>query len=148
MKRNKFRVFLTPQCCEAAISAGLASIVACIDNDQLFGVEGRGTLNCDKPDPDRAERNRDPLVIDLDGDRQVVLDGGRRSVYFDMNSDGFAERSAWIRPSDALLAIDSNGDGVIKLAGALGEDCLGNYQHLQLTRDAANDNAILRGIAV
>jgi Ca2+-binding RTX toxin-like protein len=57
----------------------------------------------DRPDPDAGERNRDPLVIDLDGDRQVVLNSGRRSVYFDMNSDGFAELSAWVRPTDALL---------------------------------------------
>jgi hypothetical protein len=57
----------------------------------------------DRPDPDAGERNRDPLVIDLNGDRQIVLNNGRRSVYFDMNSDGFAELSAWVRPTDALL---------------------------------------------
>jgi Ca2+-binding RTX toxin-like protein len=64
------------------------------------------TEDVDKPDPDTAERNRDPLVIDLDGDQQVALNNGRRSVYFDMNSDGFAELSAWVRQGDGLLALD------------------------------------------
>jgi Ca2+-binding RTX toxin-like protein len=64
------------------------------------------TEDVDKPDPDAAERNRDPLVIDLDGDQQVALNNGRRSVYFDMNSDGFAELSAWVRQGDGLLALD------------------------------------------
>lgn len=73
----------------------------------------------DRPDPDQAERNRDPLVIDLDGDRRVMLASGRPTTYFDMNSDGFAELSSWVRPTDALLAIDRNGDGVISNAGEL-----------------------------
>jgi hypothetical protein len=66
------------------------------------------TEDRDKPDPDTAERNRDPLVIDFDGDQQVALNNGRRSVYFDMNSDGFAELSAWVRPTDALLGKQQN----------------------------------------
>lgn len=73
----------------------------------------------DKPDPDRAERNRDPLIIDLDGNRKVIAADGQRSVYFDFNTDGFAEHTAWVRPGDALLAIDRNSDGVINNASEL-----------------------------
>lgn len=53
----------------------------------------------------------DPLVFDLgnDGfDIQKKKDG----TYFDLNCDGFAEKVNWTS-TDAILAIDVNGNGVI-----------------------------------
>jgi len=55
---------------------------------------------------------QDPLAIDLDGDgiSTVGLDEAAR---FDLNGDGAAERTGWISGRDALLALDSNGNGMI-----------------------------------
>ncbi|MEL7444346.1 MAG: hypothetical protein AAGK02_00860, partial [Pseudomonadota bacterium] len=54
-----------------------------------------------------------PLVIDLDGDgiELTALEGSR--TFFDLDEDGFAERTGWVASDDALLALDRNGDGVI-----------------------------------
>jgi Ca2+-binding RTX toxin-like protein len=58
-----------------------------------------------------------PLVLDLDGDGVEVTklgwgDAGSR-VYFDMDNDGFAERTAWATGGDGFLALDRNGNGKI-----------------------------------
>lgn len=67
----------------------------------------------DEPDTDEPEKTRDPLIVDLDGDRRVARSINAGSTYFDLNSDGFAERVAWARSTDALLTLDKNGDGVV-----------------------------------
>lgn len=58
-----------------------------------------------------------PLVLDLDGDGiEVTKMGygvGRSETYFDLDNDGFAERTAWITGGDGLLALDINGNGQI-----------------------------------
>ena len=59
-----------------------------------------------------AETAYDPIVVDLNGDGFVVngLDSG---AYFDENCDGVRERIEWPGSSDALLAFDKNGDGLV-----------------------------------
>ena len=59
-----------------------------------------------------AEAAYDPIVVDLNGDGFVVngLDSG---AYFDENCDGVRERIEWPGSSDALLAFDKNGDGLV-----------------------------------
>lgn len=54
-----------------------------------------------------------PLVIDLDGDgiELTALEGSE--AYFDLNVDGFAERTGWVGSDDGLLAYAVNGNGVI-----------------------------------
>ena len=76
-------------------------------------------LRDEEPDVDNAERRRDPLIIDLNGDGLVATSLNSSSTYFDLNSDGFAERVAWARSTDALLALDKNGDGVVNDGGEL-----------------------------
>lgn len=55
-----------------------------------------------------------PVVLDLNqnGVELISLDESR--ALFDMSGTGFRQRTAWVAPSDALLAIDYNDDGVIK----------------------------------
>ena len=55
----------------------------------------------------------DPLIFDLDGDgiKTTSLDQSR--AYFDLDNNGFAERTAWVDASDGLLVLDRNNDDQI-----------------------------------
>jgi len=53
---------------------------------------------------------QDPLVIDLDGDGIELKSLQDSNVRFDLDGDGFAERTGWVGPDDGLLAVDSNGN--------------------------------------
>jgi hypothetical protein len=59
----------------------------------------------------------DPLVLDLDGDGVELSSLGfglnASTTYFDIDNDGFAERTAWVRGGDGLLALDQNNNGKI-----------------------------------
>jgi hypothetical protein len=50
----------------------------------------------------------DPLIIDLQGDGVDLTD---RETVFDLNGDGRADQSAFVQGDDALLMVDSDGDG-------------------------------------
>jgi Haemolysin-type calcium binding protein related domain/RTX calcium-binding nonapeptide repeat (4 copies) len=54
-----------------------------------------------------------PLVIDLNGNgiELTALQGS--TTYFDLDVDGFAQRTGWVAPTDGLLALDRNGNGRI-----------------------------------
>lgn len=54
-----------------------------------------------------------PLVLDMDGDGVELTTLAGSNVRFDLGTDGFAERIAWVKPDDALLARDVNGNGRI-----------------------------------
>lgn len=54
-----------------------------------------------------------PLILDMDGDGVEVSSLAGSTTQFDMNRDGFAERTAWVSPHDALLALDVNLNGRI-----------------------------------
>ena len=60
----------------------------------------------------------DPLVIDL-GKSGFELTGIENGVHFDMDLNGFAEKTGWITGDDAFLALDLNGDGNINNSGEL-----------------------------
>ena len=60
----------------------------------------------------------EPLILDLNGDgaRSTRLGYGAGQLshtYFDMDNDGFAERTAWVSSGDGLLVMDKNGNGKI-----------------------------------
>lgn len=67
---------------------------------------GRGNFNCDP--------SSSPVVVDILGDG-FNLTGAQSGVYFDINSNGVAERTAWTAAGsdDALLVLDRNGNGVV-----------------------------------
>ncbi|SUS05998.1 hypothetical protein DF3PB_230001 [uncultured Defluviicoccus sp.] len=50
-----------------------------------------------------------PLVIDLGGDGISLISG----VSFDFDGDGMLEVGGWASPTDGMLALDRNGNGVI-----------------------------------
>ncbi len=67
---------------------------------------------CEQP----ADSHGSPLILDLDGDGVESTNLDLESVYFDIDSDGIRERTAWAAADDALLARDVDGDGVITSA--------------------------------
>jgi hypothetical protein len=54
-----------------------------------------------------------PLVLDLDGDGIELSTLAETGALFDLDGDGFAEKTGWVRPEDGILAIDLNGNGLI-----------------------------------
>ena len=56
---------------------------------------------------------RDPLVLDLDGDGIELMSLDQSDAYFDLDGDGFANKTSWLSGDDAFLAIDRNADGTI-----------------------------------
>ncbi|MBF0433889.1 MAG: LysM peptidoglycan-binding domain-containing protein, partial [Magnetococcales bacterium] len=63
--------------------------------------------------PPPPPRRYDPLVVDLDNDGVELVPMNAVNVYFDMDADGFAEKTGWVNGDDAFLAQDTNGDGKI-----------------------------------
>lgn len=55
---------------------------------------------------------RDPLVLDLDGDG-LELSAASGQVLFDHNADGIKTGTGWARPDDGFLVRDLNGNGQI-----------------------------------
>lgn len=86
----------------------------------------RKGLNDLHPSLDQAERTSSPIVIDLNGDgiHATKLAGGLdKAVHFDLDGNGFAEKTAWIDASDALLVLDKNANGRIDN----GHELFGNH---------------------
>ena len=65
-----------------------------------------------------APAPRDPLVVDL-GNEGILLTSVDNGVYFDLDKNGFAEKTAWIGPEDGFLALDRNNNGKIDNGGEL-----------------------------
>ena len=63
----------------------------------------------------------DPLALDLDGNGIAFTKNG---AYFDLGTDGFAERATWIGKGDGLLALDKNNDGKINNGSELFGDAM------------------------
>ena len=61
----------------------------------------------------------DPLVLDLDGDGLELTARTNLSPVFDLDGDGFAEQTGWVRPDDGLLVFDQNANGHIDDIGEL-----------------------------
>lgn len=65
-----------------------------------------------------AQPPRDPLIIDL-GTPGIELCTLADGVNFDLDNNGYAERTAWIGAEDGFLAMDRNKNGVIDSGGEL-----------------------------
>ena len=94
----------------------LMSPLANLTHNLLEGEQGvscrlRKKVKEDLDDDSKLNR-RDPLIIDLNGDG-IVTTGLSDGVFFDHDSDGLAEQSAWVNANDGLLVMDRNGNGLI-----------------------------------
>lgn len=99
----------------AAILA--AGIVGGILGDKLWDWF-LDPLNDEYTNAGKAQPPRDPLAIDLGvlGIDLISLDNG---VNFDLDKNGFAEKTAWIGTEDGFLVLDRNGNGKIDDGGEL-----------------------------
>ena len=63
----------------------------------------------------QAEQNRriDPLVFDLGGDGITTVSLEESNAFFDLDNNGFAEKTSWVGAKEGFLAYDKNGDGII-----------------------------------
>lgn len=95
----------------STLQVSLGSTVFFVEN--FRNGDGGIRLKETRPETDQAECQRDPLIIDLDGDRNVVRELFDSTAYFDLDNDGFRERVAWSLSGDGFLVRDRNGNGQI-----------------------------------
>jgi hypothetical protein len=99
--------------CELRPCSNDSNCVSCGDNWGCGGI-----LFC------RFGEFGSPILIDIGGDR-FNLTSTAGGVYFDLNSDGIAERTSWTsaESDDAWLALDRNNNGRIDN----GAELFGNF---------------------
>jgi Ca2+-binding RTX toxin-like protein len=89
-----------------------------IPREEIEGSEGEPSGNGDyipdnRDDYDYGKRLSSPLVLDLDGDGVELTSLEDGAAYFDLDADGFAEKTGWVNPDDGLLVLDRNDNDVI-----------------------------------
>ena len=85
----------------------------------------------------------DPLILDLNGDGVQTTALSASSTFFDVDNDGFAERTEWASANDGMLAIDTNGNGTIDNVSELfGDDTAANGIAKLKNYDLNGDNVI------
>ncbi|MDQ8757648.1 cadherin domain-containing protein [Sphingosinicella sp. LHD-64] len=78
--------------------------------DGSLGLVGDVMLAYEPSNPQVAP----PIVFDLDGDGVTTTELVANPALFDMDGDGVLDRTGWVGAADGLLALDRNGDGVIR----------------------------------
>lgn len=131
--------------------------VAEIEMDSYLLVEKPKGISANNPDiwkltaqlakdikHDAKVASSDPLVLDLDGDGielTTVLSPGVGSE-FDIDGDGFAEPTGWVGGDDGMLAVDTNGNGLIDDVDELfGKGSTTGYSELE-AYDTNNDGVV------
>lgn len=97
----------------------LISVAEAVDSEEIEDyIEGIQDENDEYENASEAQPPRDPLIIDLKSEGIELcplLDG----VNFDLDNNGFAEKTAWIGTEDGFLALDRNKNGIIDNGGEL-----------------------------
>jgi hypothetical protein len=83
--------------------------------------------------------NLDPLVLDLEDDGLELTANSSVAVSFDLDDDGFAERTGWVRPGDGFLVRDINSNGLIdSIAEMFGSSTTNGFADLALLNDSVD----------
>ncbi|SEA83619.1 Protein of unknown function [Desulfuromusa kysingii] len=102
----------------------------------------------DPTNPDASSDNKNdlssedfssPLVLDLNNNDRTSTLLMMADTYFDLDGDGFAERTGWIEAEDGLLVLDKNQNGNVDN----GNELFGNYSQNQDGHLAENGFAAL-----
>ena len=84
----------------------------------------------------------DPLILDLDGDGIELTSVNDLTVRFDIDGDGFREKTGWVKSDDGLLVYDRNNDGYINdISELFGNPTISGFTELQ-ELDSNNDGQI------
>jgi hypothetical protein len=95
-----------------------------------------------------------PICVDLDNDQLEYLPNTATSgVFFDIDADGFAEKTEWLAPDDGFLVRDLNGSGTIDSQAEMFGDNGGTSAYAKLAalntnNTGASANAITSADAV
>lgn len=90
-----------------------------------------------------------PIALDLDGDGIERVPLASSTAFFDLDKDGFREKTEWISGDDGFLAVDSNNNGRIDDLGELfGDDIHANGFAKLATYDSNGDGVISASDAV
>ncbi|TNF52518.1 MAG: hypothetical protein EP308_11220 [Burkholderiales bacterium] len=60
-----------------------------------------------------------PVVVDTGSDGIDLIRPDESDLFADINGDGWREQIGWVASTDALLAFDANGDGLINQRGEI-----------------------------
>jgi Ca2+-binding RTX toxin-like protein len=91
----------------------------------------------------QAQRTGSPLVLDLSGNGFDISQlNDAQHTLFDLDADGIRTSTAWVGPSDALLALDRNHNGIIDS----GRELFGNNTALSSGAMAKDGYAALRDL--
>lgn len=92
---------------------GIEEAIMNEDSDKLNELMKEIQENAeDYDEAGEAQPPRDPLIIDF-GESGIQLHSLENGVNFDLDNNGFAEKTAWIGVEDGFLALDRNGNGTI-----------------------------------
>lgn len=90
-----------------------------VDTEEIADlIKGIQDENDAYEDASEAQPPRDPLIIDF-GTSGIDLCSLTDGVNFDLDNNGYAEKTAWIGTEDGFLALDRNGNGTIDDGGEL-----------------------------
>ncbi|MET1111292.1 MAG: putative Ig domain-containing protein, partial [Allosphingosinicella sp.] len=76
-----------------------------------------------------------PIVIDLDGDGNELVNAGDSNAAFDMDGDGKPDDTSWFGSGDAILFLDRDGNGTVT-----------NAKEFSFVQDAENARSDLEGL--
>lgn len=108
------------------IENGADSLASAIDNlvQRLFGGDPANPDATPGGDQDSSPEDfSSPLVLDLNNNDTTSKSLLVSDAHFDLDGDGFAEKTAWIESEDGLLVLDKNKNNIIDNGGEL----FGNY---------------------
>lgn len=91
---------------------------------------------------------RDPLVLDLDRDGVELTTLSSSTAHFDLDGNGFAERTGWVSAHDGLLSLDVNANGKIDDISELFGNAFSDGFMVLRQYDANADNKITAADAV